>query len=362
MRRIAIFGLAALAWSAEAGANDGNFGGSGASLAPLASTPVKMLREDITLELAGRPLAWRVTAAYEFENPTGAPVTVQMGYPETRCDPEEGDCMGQGGRFRGLDTKVRGRPVRHRVGRVAESSPWAMELARVYLFDVTFAARERVRIEHRYTYDRSFTAVLGENVHYLTRTGTLWSGPIGEARFVVRTPNPPLVVEHPRSVPLTSWDRVVQGGRGVTELVFVARDYRPTEDFGVLLGEPARLQAGEPIGDGSVDVTGCVAALTAGRSREGRRAAEEYLRESTAEELTGCQNLVLALSGSPMPDARWTRALYGGQGRTSGMGDGWVVETLRAARTFAPAQMPTTHAAFLRRIRAALAGPARTRR
>lgn len=344
-----------IVWPAVAAANDGNFGGSGASLAPLASTDVKMLREDITLELAGRPLAWRVTAIYEFENPTGAPVTVQMGYPETRCDPDEGDCMGQGGRFRGLDTKVRGRRVRHRVGRVAESSPWAMELERVFLFDVVFAARERVRVEHRYTYDRSFTAVLGENVHYLTRTGSLWNGPIGEARFTVRTPNPPLVVEHPRSVPLTSWDRVVRDGRGVTELVFVVRNYRPTEDFEVLLGEPARLQAGEAIGDGSIDVADCVAAATAGRSREARQMTDEFLRESSVETLTGCQNLLLALSGSPMPDARWTRAFYGGEGRTSGMGDGWVVQTLRAARSFVPAQMPVAHAAFLRRVQGALA-------
>lgn len=342
--------------SSEARANDGIFGGSGASLAPLQSTPIRMLREDITLELTGRPLAWRVTAVYEFENPTAAEVVVQMGYPETRCDADEGDCSGQGGRFRGLDTRVRGRRVRHRVGRVSEDSAWAMELERVYLFDVTFAPHERVRVEHRYTYDRSFTAVLGENVFYLTRTGALWNGPIGQARFTVRTPNPPWVVEHPRSLPLVSWDRGVVGGRGVTTLVFEVRDYRPTEDFGLLLGDAARVETGEPIGDGSVDVTECAGGLRGpGRTPAQRRLLDEALRESSPEELAGCRNLALALSGAPLGDPRWTRAFYGPSTRTSGMGEGWVVETLRPATTFAPAQMPPVHGAFVRRIDAELA-------
>lgn len=347
-------------WPVRARANDGVFGGSGASLAPLASTPVRMVREDIVMELAGRPLAWRVTAVYEFENPTGAPVVVQMGYPETRCDADEGDCSGQGGRFRGLDTRVRGRRVRHRVGRVAEDSAWAMELDRVYLFDVTFAPHERVRVEHRYTYDRSFTAVLGENVFYLTRTGALWSGPIGEARFTVRTPNPPVAVEHPRTFPLVSWDRGVLGGRGVTTLVFAVRNWRPAEDFGVLLGDSARVEVGgEAIGDGSADVSTCGGGLRGpGRTARERRLAAETLAEASPDELTACKNLALALSGAPL-DARWSRAFYGGPARASGMGEGWVVEALRAATSFTPAQMPAPHAAFVHRLEAELARRAR---
>lgn len=352
--------LAAALWllaSLPASANDGSFGGSGASLAPLASTPIRMAREDIAMELTGRPLAWSVTALYWFENPTDREVSVQMGYPETRCDPEEGDCSGQGGQFRGLSTRVRGRRVRHRVGRVSAESPWAMELDRVHLFDVTFAPRERVRVEHRYTYDRSFTAVLGENVHYLTRTGALWSGPIGEARFTVRTPDPPWRVDHPRVFPLVSWDRVVQNGRGLTELVFEVRDLRPTVDFDLLLAPAARLQAGEPIGDGSVDVSECPAGLgRTASSGEERRAAQQWLREATRDELAACRNLAFALSGYTFRNARWARAFYGaGDARAAAAGEGFVVAAMRPARSFTAAQMPVSHGAWVRRFNAELA-------
>lgn len=347
----------ALASLRPALANDGSFGGSGASLAPLASTPIRMVREDIAMELTGRPLAWSVTALYQFENPTDREVVVQMGYPETRCDPEEGDCSGQGGQFRGLSTRVRGRRVQHRVGRVSAESSWAMELDRVHLFDVTFAPRERVRVEHRYTYDRSFTAVLGENVHYLTRTGSLWNGPIGEARFTVRTPDPPWLVEHPRVFPLVSWDRAVRKGRGVTELVFEARNLRPTVDFDLLLAPAARLETGEPIGDGSVDVSECPPGLGhTNLSGETRRLVREWLHDSTRDELAACRNLVFALSGHTFRSSRWTRAFYGaGPARVAGAGEGFVVATIRPATSFTPAQLPASHAAWVRRINAELA-------
>jgi len=345
-----------LAGPGVARANDGAFGGSGASLAPLASTPIRMLREDITMELTGRPLAWSVSATYEFENPTDAAVVVQMGYPESRCDEQEGDCVGQGGRFRGLLTRVRGRPVRHRVGRLAEGSAWAMEVARVYLFDVTFAPRERVRVEHRYTYDRSFTAVVGENVFYLTRTGSLWNGPIGQARFTVRTPVPPWLVEHPPAFRLLSWDRVVRGSHGMTELVLEARDFRATVDFGLVLATYAQLEAGGTIGDGSVDPSECVGALNAASGSPVRqRHAQQWLREASRDDLGACRSLVFALSGHRFRNARWTAAFYGGRARAPTGNADWVVATMRPASAFAAAQLPAHHGAFVRRIDAELA-------
>jgi hypothetical protein len=346
--------LAMLAMPTTALANDGVFGGSGASLAPLESTPIRMVNEDIVLDLRGRPLAWNVTAIYEFENPTDAAVTVQMGFPEARCNPEEGDCYGQGGRFRGLRTRVRDVPVRHRIGRVTSESPWAMELSRVHLFNVTFAPRERVRIEHRYTYDRSFTAVLGENVHYLTRTGALFAGPIEVARFTVRTPNPPLLVEHPRTFRMLSWDRGMDGRRGVTELVFETRNWTPAEDFGLLLGDFVRIEAGAPVGDGSIDLSECPHGMD-GLGPGGREFFEEAIRASPRELLEACRTFVFALSGHTFRDARFTRAFFGGPSRDSGMGEDWVVELLRPATSFTMAQMPASHGAYVRSIDAALA-------
>lgn len=356
MRLVVLFVAVYLSLPSVARANDGAFGGSGASLAPLSSTPIRMVREDIAMELRGRPLAWSVTAMYEFENPTAGEVAVQMGYPETRCDPDEGDCVGQGGRFRGLRTHVRGRAVRERIGRVSASSPWAMELGRVHLFDVRFAPRERVTVEHHYTYDRSFTAVLGENVHYLTRTGALWNGPIGEARFTVRTPDPPLLVEHPSVFRLASWDRKLVDGRGVSELVFEARDFRAEVDFGLLLGPSGRLEAGEPIGDGSFDPTLCYLPGLGSRLRgETRALFDEWARAAPREELVGCRNLVFALNGYTFRNARWTRTFYGGPQRESAMGAGWVVAPIRPASAFTPDQMAAHHGAFVRLVSAEIA-------
>jgi hypothetical protein len=337
-------------------ANDGAFGGSGASLAPLASTPIRMVREDIVMELRGRPLAWDVTAHYEFENPTDEAVTVQMGYPETRCDAEEGDCVGHGGRFRGLRTRVRGRVVRERIGRVSESSPWAQELDRVHLFDVSFAPRERVTVDHHYVYDRSFTAVMGENVYYLTRTGALWNGPIGEARFTVRTPEPLYSVEHPGVFRLVQWDRRVMNGRGMSELVFEARSFTAEVDFGLLLGSVMRLEIGEPIGDGSFDATVCYLSGLTGPMRPSTRVFfDEWLRDAPPEDLAACRNLVFALSGYTFRNERWTRAFYGARPRPGDMGEGWVVEPLRPATRFTQAQLPRHHGTIVRAIQRELA-------
>lgn len=60
------------------------------------------------------------------------------------------------------------------------------------------------------SYDRS-NFVLGEYVHYVTMTGQLWNGPIGRARFVVRTPYRPWFLEFPSCFELISNREELEG-------------------------------------------------------------------------------------------------------------------------------------------------------
>lgn len=227
--------------SARASANDSSFGGSGSELAPMQETRVRMAAEDVRMVLApdgeapDASLAWSVVAKYTFENPTSERVRLQMGFPESRCDGEE-DCSGRGGEFRNLATTVRGRPVRHRLGHVPEGAEWGPRIGRVHLFDVDFAPNETVEIEHRYTYDRSLM-VADDIVYYLTRTGALWNGPIGRARFTIVLPYAkPWFIAFPRSFRVASVREVrADTADGLsTEIVLDMRNWTPAEDLEVV--------------------------------------------------------------------------------------------------------------------------------
>jgi MYXO-CTERM domain-containing protein len=179
-------------------------------------------------------MAWRIQATYRFVNPTSERVALQMGFPEVRCDAGEGDCVGRGGEFRNMRTTVRGDVIRHRFGEVTRHPEWP-ELGRVFLYDVEFAPNETVEIVHRYVHDRTFVAAgFVEELHYLTRTGASWNGPIGEAEFIVRVPYVPRGVVAHRDYPLER--RLIRDSgvpRGVS-LRALVRDLRPTNDFTVL--------------------------------------------------------------------------------------------------------------------------------
>lgn len=39
--------------------------------------------------------------------------------------------------------------------------------------------------------------------------------------------------------------------------MFEARNWTPAEDFGLILGSPSRIESGESVGDGSMDLNEC---------------------------------------------------------------------------------------------------------
>ncbi len=234
-----------LVCSVDAGAraNDSAFGGHGSDLAPITESRIRMASERIELELvpdraageSGGGLAWRVQATYHFVNPTSERVALQMGFPEVRCDPDEGDCVGRGGEFRNMRTTVRGQLVQHRFGEVTRRPEWP-DLGRVFLYDVELAPNEEIEIVHRYVHDRTFVgAGIDEELYYLTRTGASWNGPIGDAEFIVHVPYVPRAIAAHRDYPIER--RLIREDgvpRGVSLHAHV-RELVPTHDFVVVL-------------------------------------------------------------------------------------------------------------------------------
>ena len=226
-------------------ANDAVFGGQGVNLVPLEETRVRMLSEDILIEQVVNedyetgafgsdvPLRWRVQAVYHFENPSGEPVQLQMGFPERRC---VDGCWDRQGAFFGLVTTVRGRAVPQRVGQVSLDVSWSNNLGRVYVYDVGFAPHETVEIVHRYSFDKSGLRG-GEYLRYVTQTGRLWAGPIGRARFTIRPLVRPWLLRAPPEYHVRSYTHVPVSPRGGstrrtrTEIVFEMEDWTPQEDL-----------------------------------------------------------------------------------------------------------------------------------
>ncbi|HET6584369.1 MAG TPA: DUF4424 family protein [Nannocystaceae bacterium] len=291
-----------------ASANDSTFGGTGAELIPLVETRIRMASEDIVLELG--PEGWHVDARYVFENPTDEAVKVEMGFPEQHCEPDSDCWSSTSGHFQGLRTTVRGTVVEQREGTVDKTHDWAPRLGKVWLYSVELAPHERVEVVHQYGYDPS-TFVDGDTIDYVTRTGKLWNGPIGSARFVVRTPDRPWMLEYPQEFVLTSLvERRGGPKRGMTEIVFEMKEWTPTGDFHLLMANPFRGMEHLP-GDECPSfhrVSQLERARTKSPTAAGELAAE--LAKFDAATLRVCRNAPYAAHGRPFASRRLRKHFY----------------------------------------------------
>jgi hypothetical protein len=230
--RLIAFVLAALAALAVSPrivrADDGYMGGQGASLEPLVSTDVTMVAEFI--DISSRAPMWDVDATYLFRNATDTPVSLQVGFPEIRCDDPSGfHCASPGlYHFESMHTTVRGVPVEMRTGEVAPANDWAAKLGTVWLFDVTFQPHETVVVRHRYEVPSGGTSD-GTLTHtFLTATGSLWRGPIDVARFRFRVPaTTTTLYEHLDGLTRVG-SRRLAGQDAQIELTYQATDWKPT--------------------------------------------------------------------------------------------------------------------------------------
>lgn len=295
MRTLTLLILAsALGLANGASANDSAMGGAGYDLVPERSTSVRMVSEEIQIDEVGEGSRWRVHARYVFRNASDEPVELTMGFPERRCDPDaDGDCNGDG-RFEQMQTFVRGVQVGERIGEVGARTPWRVELGRVFLFEVRFAARETVEIVHSYRVVGD-VSVMGYGLSYVTRTGANWNGPIGFARFTVRLRSAPPVYVVPREYDLVMARHLDRTASGFGfELVYEQRDWVPRRNFSITVYSLMTL----------LEAAGCPWDHVP-PSDEAATA-----RRFDAATLRFCRNLPYARHGYPFRDRGLRRRLY----------------------------------------------------
>lgn len=226
----------AFAWllvaSSDARANDFSFGGVGADFVPRKETRIRMVSEDIVARVEGN--VWYVDAKYIFENPTDETIELDMGFPESRCTGDT-DCRIEVP-FRNMRTWVQGIFVDLHRG-----SAWLRkefpELGNVWMYKATFGARERVEIRHKYQVNSSSTLLVGLEFGYVVRTGALWAGPVGHARFRFLMPPLARFVVPPKvgNPSLPHW--TVVDGQVWTEVSVEFKDWTPTEDLWVAFND-----------------------------------------------------------------------------------------------------------------------------
>jgi hypothetical protein len=216
-----------------ASANDASFGGTGADLVPLKETRVQMRSERIVLRYEGD---WVVEANYVFFNTSQSDIKLQVGFPELRCMLGP-DC--QDADFKKLRTEVNGAPVEHRQGELSSAPKRSAKtlglsnfLGVIWLFDVNFPTQQPVHIRHTYRMRGGSTNYWDEFTAYLTRTGALWAGDIGLARFEVQLPPWAHSVSATQGIALKGIRTVEsQGAAPYTEVVYEQANWVPDGDL-----------------------------------------------------------------------------------------------------------------------------------
>lgn len=303
---VIVFILTYLASPAVVVANVGAFGGRGSTLQPRDDTPIRMTSEDILLDLRGDDRTWHVKATYWFANPTKKAVKVQMGFPESRC---EGELCAADGIFRDLKTWVRGKQVKHRAEKLPPEDEWSKSLGNIYLYDVTFQPREKVKVVHRYNYGWS-AGEHGSEVLYITKTGALWSGSIGKARFTILHDRAPFAIRYPRGYKLAFFGDKAYGGECRTQVVLERSNWTPTDDLRVELIDTE--MAASYLGYETIDCIGVMRVIGEDKIPEDvmQYISGDKLRYFSDEEVDYCASLIEALHGRPFKNKALHKRFY----------------------------------------------------
>jgi len=330
--------------AAPALGNDGVMGGFSSDLVPLETTDVRMLAEDILIRDDGD--AWDVTANYTFVNEAAKDVKLQVGFPEYACEDESAAesemCIKNPLAFEGMQTLVEGKPVKHRLGKVQADHPWAPRLGRVWLYDVKFPAGAERHVSHRYRVRQGYVSDGTRVGTYVTRTGALWKGSIGQARFRVLVPVATHSLTTQASGLTESRNLIELEGKRYGELLFEGSDWNPEGDlhFGYNTSlHPDAMEANalddSPKAAGFADTERCTAFTELWQA--GYQLAESHRKEipagivkHLAKKGIGspriCRNLVYAMRGRRFEDDALNRYFYGTAGFVPGS---WPYEILR---------------------------------
>lgn len=300
-----------LATSGTALANDAVFGGSGASISPIKEKRLRMASESIVIrekpgsKAWGGARHWDIEATYRFENPTKESITTQFGFPESTCD-EDSDCNSMDDSkytFHNMKTTVEGKKVKVTQGTVDQDNPWGRELGRVHLFDVTIPAQKTVEVVHHYQMGKSGSVMADDWVMYITRTGALWNGPIGSAKFTIEVLERPWGFSYPADYNLTTFETSKDGK--LTTIAFEMKDWTPKQDLDVVLGSTLAETASCP----SVEMASWKF-YDEGSSEPKVDAVEAAFSGKSTDDVRRCRNMVYAAHGYSFKDKKLQDFFY----------------------------------------------------
>ena len=213
--------------------NDGVRGGRGTDPLPLGRTPARLCSQDLVVALSEREDCWRVSARYELENPTDAPVRLPLALPAAPVASDAGDRSPRAGQLWDLTAMARGVEL---ATYTISGPPAAGDVLGLALL---LAPGERVTLSLGYAFDRS-TGVDWWGPDLLSRAGRLWGGPLEYVKVAYHLPRPVWSVSHPRELAVTAFvERPLDEGGALTEVVLEARGFVPLRDLSVRFPGPA---------------------------------------------------------------------------------------------------------------------------
>lgn len=241
MNHKALFVLGLLVAAGHAAANDGWIGNGGSPKLMAPHPTVRMLREKVRIYVDKDKIT--VEADFWFRN--GGPTTsTNVGFPDESSDPGETPDL------KGFRSWIDGKPVATKFETSEADGNWHVKR-------VTFPKGKIVHIRDRYTTAlgvgrlgnyNTFTSYVAYTVH----TGSSWKGTIGETdlRVYIRKPLP-----YPKRVAYTGYfnseardfdarakvfvrrhhhtvfpSGIARPRKNGRELIFIRRNWRPTED------------------------------------------------------------------------------------------------------------------------------------
>ena len=301
--------------------NDAEYGSFSGMPVPIENDSIRMVSENIIFVDTAKG-GWRVDATYVFENTTDKKVSLKMGYPET-----EGDDSGVN--FKGLKTWVDGKEVKITTktsGQMKEA--WkGYRLGKVHLFDVSFEPSQKQEVKHTFEMAGGGSVALAceQEISYITRTGRLWKGPIGTARFEVSLLGAFDAYTIPEGYEVKSIKHEVirKGERSRTNVVFEMKDWMPKEDFRFVMmsecGEEGGMDkfytgvscpfwsAAELV---EARVTSQKSKLTEEEKKKRQETESAFLKEYSKADLRLCRNYIYARYGYPFKSKDLQKKFY----------------------------------------------------
>lgn len=244
-----------------------------------------------------------------------------------------------------------------RKGKVARAHDMGEYLGRVWLFNVTFAPHETVAVRHTYYVPGSYVVDGTQVVLYVTRTGALWAGPIGLARFHVQVPSDTTWFEGPKELPAPSIKTIQVEQTKYVDVTYEMPNWTPDGDlsFAYRAGTTAwemSLESNEvapdgPARSGMANTERCQSfakVLSLGRDLAEPSAhrispTEAEIEAALHEGINTrriCKNGVFALHGRRFQDDRLNRYFYGKNGFVPGS---WPYDTMTPNPTFEQSQL-----------------------